>query len=170
MAALPIAAVGEVIYVGMAGAADGGGAIAGHVFSATVSTAGTAGSWTDLSLSPVVNNGLAFNPFQNDVSSLYVDPHDATGETVYVTVSGFSSASEPAQQLYQSTDGGAHWTTVTANLPNAPANAVVVDAEDANTVYVATDAGVYATRAIGTCGALTGSERPAGRPMELDCR
>ena len=157
MAALPIAAGGEVIYVGMAGAADGGGAVAGHVFSATLTVAGTALSWTDLSLSPVVNNSLAFNAFQNDVSSLYVDPHDATGQTVYATISGFSSLSESAQQLYQSTDGGAHWTTITSNLPNAPANAVVVDAEDANTVYVATDAGVYATRAIGTCGALTGS-------------
>ena len=157
IAALPIASGGEVIYVGMAGTEDGGGAVPGHLFSAMVSSAGTVGSWTDLTYSPVVNNGLAFNAFQQDVSGLYVDPHDATGETVYASISAFSSLQEPAQQLYQSTDGGAHWTSARSNLPNAPVNAVVVDAQDANTVYVATDVGVYATRAIGTCGAATGA-------------
>lgn len=133
----------EVIYVGMAGAEDGGGgAVPGHVFSTTVAASGIAGPWTDLTYSPVVNNGLAFNAFANDVSGLYVDPHDATGATIYAAISGFTTQPEPVQQLYMSTDGGAHWTTVRANLPNAPANAVVVDAQDANTVYVATDVGV----------------------------
>ena len=86
-----------------------------------------------------------------------VDPHDGTGATVYAAVSAFSSLVEPVQQLYQSTDSGAHWTSVRSNLPNAPANAVLVDSQDANTVYVATDAGVYVTREIGSCGASTGS-------------
>ncbi len=53
--------------------------------------------------------------------------------------------------LYRSTTFGASWTNITANLPNAPANAVVVDPNDANTVYVALDAGVYVTQAIATC-------------------
>ena len=149
----PAIGAGEVIYVGMAGSQDGGGAVPGHLFSAIVSSNGSVGAWTDLTYSPVVNSGYAFNTFGEDVSGIYVDPHDVTGETVYVTISGFSSASEPLQQLYRSTDGGAHWTAVAWYLPNAPANAVVVDPQDPNTVYVATDAGVYMTRAIGSCGA-----------------
>jgi len=155
----PAASAGEVVYVGMAGAQDGGGAVPGHLFSAKVSSTGTVGSWTDLSYSPVVNGVLAFNAFGEDVSGIYVDPHDTTGQTVYVTISGISSTSEPLQQLYGTTDGGAHWTTLRSNLPDAPANAVVVDSQDANTVYVATDVGVFVTRAIGSCGGATvGSE------------
>ncbi|WP_263350710.1 beta strand repeat-containing protein [Acidicapsa acidisoli] len=152
---VPAASAGEVIYVGMAGVLDGGGVAAGHLFSAKVSSTGTVGSWTDLSYSPVVNNEAAFNAFGEDVSGIYVDPHDATGQTVYVAVSGIASPSEPQQHLYGSTDGGAHWTSLRSNLPNAPANSVVVDSQDANTVYVATDVGVFVTRAIGSCGGAT---------------
>jgi hypothetical protein len=37
------------------------------------------------------------------------------------------------------------------SLPDAPANAVVVDPNDANTVYLAMDTGVYVTTAVATC-------------------
>jgi hypothetical protein len=157
IAVLPVSGGSEVIYVGMAGTEDGGGILPGHVFSATVSSAGVVSSWTDLTYSPVTNNGLAFNAFGQDVSGLYADPHDTTGETVYATISAFSSVAEAAQQIYRSTDGGAHWTTIVSNLPNAPANAVTVDTQDPNTVYVATDVGVYETRAIATCSAGAGA-------------
>jgi hypothetical protein len=151
IAALQLAGGGEAIYVGMAGAQDGGGLVPGHIFSGILNAAGTVPNWTDLAYSPVVNSGLAFNAFGEDVSGLYVDPHDATGATIYATVSGFASTTEPIQTVYRSTDGGTHWTAITANLPNAPANAVVVDTQDANTVYVALDTGVYVTRAVTTC-------------------
>jgi hypothetical protein len=112
---------------------------------------------------------LTFNAFGQDMSGLYVDPHDATGETVYASISGFSSADEPVQKLYQSTDGGAHWTTIASNLPNAPANAVVVDTNDPSTVYVATDVGVYDTRTVGSCaaggGAVCWSPYGTGLPL-----
>jgi hypothetical protein len=65
---------------------------------------------------------------------------------VYVTVMGFGVA-----HLYRSTDAGAHWANITRNLPNAPANSVVVDPNDANTVYVAMDTGVYVTAQVTTC-------------------
>ena len=157
LAAAPVAGGGEVLYAGMAGSADGGGSVAGHVFSATISATGTVGSWTDLRYSPVLNNGLAFNAFGQDVNGLYADSHDSTGGTVYAAISGFSLLGQGAQQLYRSVDGGAHWSSVTSNLPNAPANAVVVDSRDPNTVYVATDVGVFVTRSIGNCGQSTGA-------------
>jgi len=139
-----------VLYAGMAGALDGGGNYGGHVFANYA--AGTAGSstvWSDVAKSTVTNdtaNGGVFNPDGFDVSSVTADPHDATGKTVYATVMGFA---EP--HVYQSTNGGASWTNISSNLPNAPANGVVVDPNDANTLYVAMDTGVYVTTTVTTC-------------------
>ena len=157
MGALATGNGGEAIYVGMAGATDGGGVVPGHLFAATISSGGTVSSWTDLAESPVGNSSLAFNSQGEDVSSIYVDPHDTTGQTVYATISGFSSPAAPEQQIFRSTNGGALWNAIESNLPNAPVNAVVVDAQDPNTVYVGTDVGVYVTRTVGSCGVAGGS-------------
>jgi Transmembrane protein 131-like N-terminal len=141
----------EVIYAGMAGTLDGGGSFGGHLFSIT--TANTAGSttvWNDLAASPVTN-GQGFNAGGFDLSSLAADPHDATGKTIYATVMGFAGNGINASHLYRSTDGGADWTNISSNLPNAPANSVVVDPNDANTLYIALDTGVYVTTEVTTC-------------------
>ncbi|HVG26097.1 MAG TPA: choice-of-anchor D domain-containing protein, partial [Acidobacteriaceae bacterium] len=141
----------SVLYAGMAGLLDGGGSVPGHLF---VTTAGASASpstvWLDASLSSVTNDlstSHQFNPDGFDISSIAVDPHDTTGATVYASVMGFGSV----PHLYRSTDFGSHWTRISANLPSAPANAVVVDPNDANTVYVALDTGVYVTDAVTTC-------------------
>jgi hypothetical protein len=139
----------QVIYAGTAGALDGGASAGGHLF--VTQAAGTATStsvWSDASSSPVTTNGVtsAFNPAGYDISSIFVDPHDATGRTVYVTIKGFNVA-----QLYRSTTAGAGWTNITRNLPPVPANAVIGDPNDANTVYVAMDSGVYVTTQVTTC-------------------
>ena len=145
----------EVLYAGLAGVLDGGGDIGGHIFSTSAgNTASASTAWSDLALSPVSNDPAdrgVFNPGGFDISSVAVDPHDPTGATVYATVMGFSGNGVNAPHLYRSTDAGAHWTSVTANLPNAPANSVTVDPNDANTVYVALDTGVYATSQIANC-------------------
>src|SRR6185437_2849131 len=147
----------EVIYVGMDGALDGGANIPGHVLRAVVSAGSTAmPAWQDLTLNPVTNSSTGFNYFGFDISSISIDPHDTSGNTVYVTVEGTNSATVSVNTIYRSTDGGAHWTEISSNIPTAPANSVVVDPQDANTVYVATDTGVYFTTTVGTCG-QTGS-------------
>jgi len=58
-----------------------------------------------------------------------------------------------APHVYRSTNGGASWTNISYNLPGAPANGVVVDPNDANTLYVAMDTGVYVTTQVATCTA-----------------
>lgn len=143
----------EQIYAGMAGSLDGGATVPGHVYSASVSDAtGVMPAWTDLSMSPVSNSLLsAFNAAGFDISSIYVDPHDSTGNTVYVTVQGFIGSGVHSFLVYRSIDGGAHWYQISANLPDAPANSILVDPNDANTVYVALDTGVYVTRNINQC-------------------
>lgn len=144
----------ERLYVGMAGAMDGGGLVAGHLYTAAVDSTSTASTttWTDVGLSPVTNSTvLHFNPAGADVSSLYVDPHDPTAQTIYATIQGYQDRVTNAPSIYRSTDAGAHWASVASNLPSAPANSVVVDPNDANVVYVALDTGVYYTNDILSC-------------------
>ena len=57
----------------------------------------------------------------------------------------------PTGTVYASTNGGASWTNITSNLPEAPANSIVIDPNDANTLYLALDTGVYITTAVTTC-------------------
>ncbi len=153
LAAMQISGGGEVVYVGMYGALDGGGNAAGHVFSAsyTLGTGWTA--WADLTHNPVTAPvaASAINIYELDISSLSIDPHDSTGQTVYATVEGFSSPTEMVETVYRSTNGGASWLNLTANLPWAPVNSVTVDPQSATTVYVAADAGVYFTTLVSSC-------------------
>jgi P pilus assembly chaperone PapD len=164
----------EVLYAGMAGALDGGGSFGGHLFSiTTANTASSATVWNDLATSPVTNSpGTGFNAGGFDVSSLVTDPHDSTGGTIYATVMGFTGNGINAAHLYRSIHGGADWTNISSNLPNAPANSVVVDPNDANTVYVALDTGVYVTTQIATCGtancwSIYGTSLPNAPVVEL---
>jgi hypothetical protein len=164
----------EVLYAGIAGALDGGGSFGGHLFSiTTANTAGNTTTWNDLATSPVTNGqGSGFNPGGFDLSSLAADLHDATGSTIYATVMGFAGNGINAAHLYRSTDAGAHWTNISSNLPNAPANSVVVDPNDANTLYVAMDTGVYVTAQVTTCAtancwSIYGTSLPNAPIVEL---
>jgi hypothetical protein len=135
---------------------DGGNLVPGHVFTAVVNSSSQAAStaWVDVYGSPVTNHGgdlEQFNPGGFDVSSLYADPHDATGQTVYATIQGYSDSEGFEPVLYRSADAGAHWVDLSANLPHAPANSVVVDPNNANIVYVALDTGVYYTENFANC-------------------
>jgi hypothetical protein len=142
----------QVLYAGMAGSLDGGGNFGGHLFSTTTAnTATNTSAWTDLAASPVSNDPGGFNAGAFDLSSVAVDPHDATGDTVYVTVMGFTGNGINAPHIYRSTNAGVDWTNISSNLPNAPANSVVVDPNDANTLYVAMDTGVYVTTEVSSC-------------------
>ncbi len=145
----------QVLYAGLAGTQAGGGNLGGHLFVNTQALFANAQlPWSDIATSPVTNDAFnqnVFNPGGFSLSSLTADPHDATGRTVYATVQGFNTANGAVPHLYRSTDAGAHWLNLSANLPAAPANALVIDPNDANTVYIALDTGVYATSAITTC-------------------
>ena len=164
---------GEVVYVGMYGSADGGATLPGHVMSATYNAAtGAWSSWAELT--PASSDTRALNYYGLDVSSIFIDTHDSTGKTVYVTVAGISNSTEEVETIYRSTDGGESWTNLTSNLPESPANSLVVDPQDANTVYVGTDAGVYSTRQIASCAlqpsacwSAFGSGLPAAPVVEV---
>jgi hypothetical protein len=77
------------------------------------------------------------------VPRVTADPADPAG--VYATFSGFSQ-DELASHVYRSTNRGGTWTSISANLPDVPANDIVVDPLDPQTLFIATDVGVYASR------------------------
>lgn len=109
----------------------------GHVWVTTNATAGAA------SFADVTANGPqgSINPNQFPVSSVAIDPSDVTGATAYVTIMGFTGG---AGHVWKTTNAGAAWTDFTANLPDAPVNAVVVDPTQPE-VYVGTDVGVFSS-------------------------
>jgi hypothetical protein len=142
----------EIIYVGMYGSAYNGGNLPGHIFSATFNAiTGEPSAWTDLTSNPVVNASEPFNAFGFDISSISIDPHDASDNTLYATVEGMAVFGDEVRIIYRTTDGGATWTDITANLPLAPASSVVVDPQSANTIYISTDAGVFFTTEVANC-------------------
>src|SRR6185369_6891455 len=93
-------------------------------------------SWTDISA------GLP----TRWVTHVASDPTNAS--VVYVTLSGFS-LDESIAHVYRSIDGGDHWSSIAGNLPDIPANDLIVDPVDNSRLFLATDIGVYATDDLG---------------------
>src|ERR1051325_1263024 len=101
------------------------------------------------------NNALAKQPNWKQVSadiptnaigSIAVDPNDATGKTVYAgTGEGNASGdSEAGLGLYQSTDGGSHWSLVPGSVAVANNRSIVwvaVQPGDPNHILIGTRSG-----------------------------
>ena len=73
------------------------------------------------------------------MNSIAVDP--ANANRAWVAFSGFRTGDD-GSHLYETTNGGATWTSVSGILPNAPIENVVFD-HASNAIYVATDLGVF---------------------------
>jgi hypothetical protein len=86
------------------------------------------------------------------VTHVAVDPGNAA--VAYVTYSGLRNGDNTAHVL-RTTDGGAHWTDVSGNLPFAPTQDVVVDPTNPNRLFVSTDLGVFTANV-----AKAGSQNP----------
>jgi photosystem II stability/assembly factor-like uncharacterized protein len=74
------------------------------------------------------------------VTHVTIDPKNA--DTVYVTYSGFR-AGVHTPYVFRTTDGGTHWASITANLPEAPVNDLEVIG---SRLYVGTDVGVFTAK------------------------
>jgi len=112
------------------------------------------GAWTDVSA------GLP----GRWVTRVVPDPADP--QVVYVTESGFSR-DEQAALVYRSDDRGATWTNISANLPNIPANDLVVDPTDTRTLIVGTDLGVWISRTGGDAWYPLGGGMPLQTVFDL---
>ena len=74
------------------------------------------------------------------VTRLAVD--DKNEDIVYATFSGFRTG-DNAAHVVKSTDGGKTWQNISKNLPDAPVNDIVINPKNRNSLYVATDVGVF---------------------------
>jgi hypothetical protein len=111
----------------------------GHVWVST-NVAGGTSTWID-------ETG-AINPNNFPISGIAIDSSDTSGNTAYVTIMGFSTAQFPTSHVWKTTTGGLSWTDFTANLPDAPADSVLVDPATNSIpgkVYVGTDVGVFSS-------------------------
>ena len=108
--------------------------VGGQVF-VSANVAGGASTW--------INQTGVINPGTFPVSSIAIDSSDASGFTAYVSIMGFG-----VSHVWKTTDGGFSWIDFSGNLPDAPANAVLVDPGTNSSngmVYVGTDVGVFSS-------------------------
>src|SRR5262249_55966069 len=93
------------------------------------------------------------------ISDIWIDKIDFTGRTAYVTVQGFG-----VSHIYRTKDGGGNWTDISAGLPDAPANTVITDQDDKNTIYLGTDVGAFIGKADPATGVVTWFNFGTGLP------
>jgi photosystem II stability/assembly factor-like uncharacterized protein len=77
------------------------------------------------------------------ITKIAVDPADST--IAFMTLSGFNSG-----HIFKTTDMGATWRDISGNLPNIPTNSILIDPLNANTLYAATDVGVFRSKSGGS--------------------
>jgi photosystem II stability/assembly factor-like uncharacterized protein len=80
------------------------------------------------------------------VTRVTADPFNP--EVVYVTLSGYNQ-DEFAAHVFRSANAGDTWTPIDGNLPDVPANDILVDPGNTNRLYLATDIGVFTSRDLG---------------------
>lgn len=120
----------------------------------------TQANWREITVGTLAGSAVLPNRAITDIGVHPTDP-----DTVYITFSGFNSQT-PATPGHvfrgTSTDGWmtSTWTDVSANLPDIPVNAIVVDPAGPNTLYVGTDVGVFRTTNGGTSWADFGRGLP----------
>ncbi|MEL6822069.1 MAG: FlgD immunoglobulin-like domain containing protein, partial [Calditrichota bacterium] len=74
------------------------------------------------------------------VTRVAIDPNDAN--VAYVTFSGLKWR-DPEPHIFRTTDLGNSWTDISANLPQAPINAIAIDPLVDDAIYIGTDVGAY---------------------------
>jgi IPT/TIG domain len=108
------------------------------------------------------------NQSGRSVTAIAVD--SANAKSAFAAYSGFScpgvNGCDGLGHVFFSNNSGASWLRVDGNLPDVPVNDIVIDPADAtdNTVYVATDSGVYASANATAGGATTWSVLQSGLP------
>ena len=104
------------------------------------------------------------------ISNVVVDENDADGSTAYVVFNGFSrrfveGPGAGVGHLWKTTDGGVTWTDVSGNMPDVPADDLVVT--DGGTLVLATDLGVLISTDGGAHWQRFGGNHPLTTVMDL---
>lgn len=100
-----------------------------------------------------INAGLP----QRWVTRVAADPFDEN--VAYVTFSGHAENIE-TPHVFRTTDQGATWNNISANLPEGPVNDIVIDFDNTSTLYVGTDVGVFYSTNLGGSWNVLGTGLP----------
>ena len=125
------------------------------------------------------NNISAGLPPSLPVTKIAIEGADSSGNTAYAAFTGFAISaplSGPVNlqgHVFKTTSGGATWIDISCHvadcsqpgpndLPNVPVNDLVLDPDDPahNTIYAATDSGVFFTASGGASWSLLASGMP----------
>ena len=125
------------------------------VYVTTNALAGAGATWTATGAG-LPNNVVQcnyFGPTCSYLNRLVADPANAgTAYAVY--------ASYVTGHVFETTDRGGNWTDISGNLPNLKVNDIAVDPDVPNTLYIATEQGVYGTSDSGNTWNLLGTGLP----------
>ncbi len=99
------------------------------------------------------------------ITRVAADPVEET--TAYVTISGYRW-DEFMPHVFRTEDLGQTWEDISANLPEAPVNDIIVDPGNSQVLFVATDVGVYVTWNGGTDWEMLGDNLPNVVVNDLD--
>jgi len=101
---------------------------------------------TNAGVSLMTNVTQSVNPNGYAISTVTMDSSDATGNTAYVGIMGFSTPAFPTSHVWQTSNAGTTWTDWSGSgidaLPDNPVNALLVDTQ-AGLIYAGTDVGVF---------------------------
>jgi photosystem II stability/assembly factor-like uncharacterized protein len=98
----------------------------------------------DLSTNPPTATQVGSGLPARYVTGVAIDASDPSGDHVYASFGGFSRRwidGGGVGHVFESTDGGEHWTDVSGNLPDAPARDLILT--DGGDLVLATDVGVF---------------------------
>jgi hypothetical protein len=127
----------------------------GGIWATTTANLGTSASFSEIDNSSTPGR---------EVTQIAVSP--ASSKIAYVGFSGFSSCSicDGKGHIFEfnGSTGTDTFTNITGNLPDTPVNDIVLDPNDTtnNTIYVATDVGVFGTTNGGTSWSVLASGLP----------
>lgn len=100
--------------------------------------AGTGATWSNISGSIFPNRY---------VNLIAADPKSAS--IAYAGFSGFTGYGDSVGHIFMTTNGGSSWADISGDLPNTPVNDIFVDPDMSQTIFVATDIGVFYTTNLG---------------------
>jgi subtilisin-like proprotein convertase family protein len=133
---------------------------------------GTVGAYSANQLFVTTNNGLTWTErtpqLGGDFENFAVDPTNSN--IAYVVSANFSPTGD---NIWKTTDAGATWTSLSANLPDAPFYDVILDpgATASNTddvLYVSGDLGVYRSTDLGTTWTKFGNGLPTCQVRDIE--
>jgi len=106
--------------------------------------------WTNVTSSTSLPN--------RSITWIAVDPTIAT--TAYVGFSGFTGFGDSLGHIFQTTNAGTSWTDISSDLPNTPVNAILVDPDTPETIFIGTDIGAFYTTTAGASWSSLGTGLP----------